>query len=128
MNTTRTEHYEAIALKQYLDILVTQKKVVCYSHIANETFIRSFATRRIHIAEGKHAGVPDYIVVTPHGILFIELKRIKGSIVSDKQTAWIKAINNVGNYLGNKDSDCDTVHAAVVKGFDEAKKFLDENV
>jgi hypothetical protein len=113
-----TEHIEALALKQYLDILVAQKRVSCYSHIVNEfklgpRFMGLLYNLKL---EGWNRGVPDYIIVLPHNeVLWVELKRTKGSTVSTEQKAWIEALNWPG---GNS-------HARACKGFDEARAFID---
>lgn len=110
-----SEHEEALLLKDYLDVLWRQKKVVCYSHIANETFTKSWSTKMKNKQEGVHAGIPDYIIVLPHTVLFIELKREKGGVVSPEQETWIEALNaRVG------------IHAKVCKGFDQSKEFIEE--
>ena len=43
------------------------------------------------------AGVPDRIVLLPGGrIIFVELKRPKGGIISPRQTWWTKKLNSLG--------------------------------
>lgn len=94
-----------------------QKKVVCYSHIPQETFTKNWGTKRKNKDEGVHTGVPDYIIVTPYNLVFIELKRKKGGTVSQEQKDWILALNSI--------YDDESVKARVCKGFDEAKAFLE---
>lgn len=111
-----TEHDEAVLLKQYLDNLVMQKKVVCYSHIPQETFTKSWGTKMRNKLEGVNKGVPDYIIVLPdEQMIWIELKRTKGGVVSQEQKNWINAL---------KWSDGRS-NAKVCKGFDEAKEYID---
>lgn len=115
-----SEHDEAVTLKQYLDILMIQKRIVCYSHIPQETFTKNWGTKMKNKAEGVHSGVPDYIIVTPHKILFLELKRRKGLHVNVtlQQKFWIQALNGVDSHIS----------AAICRGFDEAKEFIEDNV
>ena len=108
------EDIECRALVEYLDTLVNQGKVVVYSHTAQETYTRSWNQKRKNKILGVRSGVPDYLVVTPNNILFIEMKRKKGGTTSKAQKEWIKAINEAG---GN---------AVVCKGFEAAKEYLDE--
>ena len=43
------------------------------------------------------AGVPDRIVLLPGGrIIFVELKRPKGGVISPRQTWWTKKLNSLG--------------------------------
>lgn len=101
---------------QYLDVLVMQKKVVCYSHIPQETFTRSRLTKHKNSAMGVHAGVPDMLIVYPHAVLFLELKRLKGGKVSEAQKRWVEAINTIWD---------EHVYAKVVCGWCEAKEEID---
>lgn len=60
---------------------------------------------------GLSKGFPDIFVAKPYGAytgLFIEMKRAKGSKVSDEQKEWIEYLNNNGYY------------ASVAFGFSEA--------
>jgi len=110
---TPTEHEEAIILASYLDLLQKTGKIELYSHIAQETFTKSWGTKRRNKAEGVRSGVPDYVVITKGLVIFLELKRVKGSVVSSDQHAWIKGLQ------GKK------TKSKIVYGFNEAKKFLD---
>jgi len=66
---------------------------------------------------GVSAGVPDLMV--PVGRmgkfgLFLEIKKVRGSKTSDFQRHWVTVLNNEG------------YRAEIVKGFDEAKKVIDD--
>ena len=89
-----TEEQECITLVSYLDLLVNQGKVLCYSHIPNSTFTRSWPVKARNKRLGVHAGVPDYVIVMPNKTIFIEMKRDKGGVVSKPQKEWIEALNN----------------------------------
>lgn len=108
------EIHEQIAVVEYLEILKNKGKIILYSALPNNTYTRSWNQRRKGKLEGVRQGVPDILVVTPKTLFFIEMKRVKGGQVSKEQKEWIEAINKAG------------VPAKVCKGFDEAKKFIDE--
>lgn len=108
-----TEYQECVWFAEYLDILVRQGKVQMYSHIPNETFTKSWGAKIKNKMQGVHKGVPDYLILLKDKILFIEMKRITGGVVSSEQIAWMKALAGLG------------FEAHVAYGFDEAKKILD---
>lgn len=112
MNNTPTEYQEALTLVDYLERLKTAGKVLCYSHIPQETYTKSWAIKNKNKAQGVRPGVPDYVIVTRDKVLWIELKRTKGGTVSEAQKTWIAA-------LDSKQS-----RAMVCKGFDEAQRFI----
>ena len=67
--------------------------------------------------EGVRRGVPDMCLPVARGKyhgLYIELKRIRGGKVSPEQEEWIERLNRQG------------YRAAVCRGFDEAKKTIEE--
>ncbi|MCK9598058.1 MAG: VRR-NUC domain-containing protein [Bacteroidales bacterium] len=125
-----TEHAEAVAFREWLDTQVALGNVRRYTHLAQETFTRSWGTKRRNHLEGVRPGFPDYCVVVGKGdgvtgLVFVELKRPRGpqggangTRLSDEQVAWLRDLNRVGD-------DC---HAAVCYGSGEAidfvKKFL----
>lgn len=82
-----------------------------YSHIASESKSKSQRIRNAQM--GLKKGLPDFIIVTPTKVLFVELKRKTGGRVSPEQTAWIAAFNGAG------------CPAAVCKGFTEAKEWIE---
>lgn len=112
MNTpVPTEAQECAQLVAYLRI-----KGYKFTHIANETTRGNQAkwqgirNKRM----GTSSGFPDYLVITRKGLVAIEMKRLKGSIVSEKQKEWITALNACG------------VPARICKGYIEAIAFIDE--
>ena len=64
---------------------------------------------------GVRKGAPDLLLITKKGLLFIEMKRIKGGKVSPEQREWIDALNAIPN-----------VEATVCYGFEEAKNFISQ--
>lgn len=113
-----TEYQEAIALADYLLLLMNQGKILNFTHLAQETFTLSWSAKAKNKRQGVRPGVPDYLIVLPYCLLFIELKRTKGGKVSSEQQKWIDDINKSGTPLKRH-------FAFVVKGFDEAKTIID---
>jgi len=110
-----TEHEECVLLKQWLDLMVNNGKVVLYSHIPHETYTKSWNQKLKNKQVGVKKGVPDYVIVTKKLVLFVEMKRTKGGVVGEEQKQWIEAINNAST----------GINARVCKGFDEAKEFIE---
>ena len=50
-------------------------------------------------------------------LIFIEMKRVKGGVLSQVQKEWLEALNK-----------CNGVSAYVCKGFDEAKIVIDKHI
>lgn len=71
-----------------------------FTHIPNETGSSEEAKRRAvrMKRQGVSRGFPDYVIALPDvGMLYIELKRQKGSRVSPEQQAWVDVINRCPN-------------------------------
>ena len=84
--------------------------------IPNGEYRTPKTAHNLHL-QGVKAGVPDMCLPVPrggYGALYVELKRRRGGVVSEQQRAWIDALNRVGN------------KAVVCKGFDEAKKAIED--
>jgi hypothetical protein len=108
-----TEAQEGEMLVAYL-----RTRGITFSHIANETGHTLEAKRRAvrMKRQGTSRGFPDYVIVLPGvGVIYIELKRRKGSAISPEQKNWIAAINT-----------CPGAEARICKGFDECKAFIEE--
>ncbi len=124
-----TEYQEQVALVEYLEI-----KGLKFSKLAQETFTRSWQVKMKNKMSGVRPGVPDMMIVIPERnakefmgikmspgaavipsrLLFIEMKRSKGGTVSEEQKKWLTELNK-----------CLGVVAVVCKGFDEAKKVIE---
>jgi len=84
-----------------------------FSHLPLET-----PTQRKYAAINKQLGVckgvPDYLIVDKrsHRILFVELKRSKGGVVSKAQERWLEALS--------------WRHAVVCRGYKEARSTIEE--
>ena len=96
---------------------------VLFSATAQSTYTTSWNQKRLNRMTGLRKGVPDMLVVIPPEkskdgegyCLLIELKRVKGGVVSPEQKQWIGAINALG---------VNNVQAYVAKGADEAIKVV----
>lgn len=106
-----TEQQECDKLVQYLRL-----RGIRFTHIANETGAGrdSRMQGRRNKRAGMAKGVPDYMIILPLGLFFIEMKRIKGSKVSQEQKDWIAALQ-----------DLDGVEARICYGADDAIKFIE---
>lgn len=109
-----SEDQEQLRVVAYLEALKLQGKVLMFTaHADNMKTNIITATRAKRL--GKRAGYPDLSIVTNTGtMLYIELKKAKGGVVSPAQKEWIEALNK-----------CDGVSAWVCKGFEEAKYAID---
>lgn len=109
------EHVEAVLVANYLKALKRQGKILNYCHIVNEFKLGRSMMGLIQNmkSEGWMPGVPDYLIVTPSTILFLELKRVSGSVVSNDQKQWLESLQNRPGVV-----------AVVAKGFDEAKQCI----
>ena len=77
------EDFEAARLVSYLKLRGWR-----FTHIANETRSKRQAIKNKSLGTSK--GVPDYLILHPtRGVVFIELKRLRGGKVSAEQKEWI---------------------------------------
>lgn len=115
VNTTPTEYNDCVSLASYLDILQTQKKILRYTHIPAETFTKSWTAKLKNKRMGVHKGFPDYVILFPKKLLFLEMKRKKGGITSSEQQAWLDDLSKFAT-------------SAVCFGFDGAKILIDSMI
>lgn len=102
------------------DILVAYLRVrgIAFTHIPGETGGSPEAKRRaIRVKrQGYSKGTPDYMIALPGiGMLFIELKRLRGSKTSPEQLQWVETINK-----------CPSAEARICKGACSAIAFIEE--
>lgn len=109
--TVPTEAEEARTLVAYLRV-----RGYKFTHIANET--GSGRGARFQGIRNKQQGVspgfPDYIILVNDNVIFIELKRTKGGVLSQAQKYWIAALEEAGQTV------------RVCRGSEEAIKFIEE--
>lgn len=110
MNRTPLEYDEAVTFAEWL-----RMKGIKFSHLAQETYTTSWNQKRKNKEMGVQKGVPDYMIVTPEGLLFVELKRVKGGKVSKEQKVWLEVLNKLNG-----------IQAQVCYGADEAIAFVSQ--
>jgi hypothetical protein len=102
------EYEEQVVLRQYCEF-----KGLPFFAVPNETYTTSWNQKRRNRAKGVVSGVPDFWVIANGILIAIELKRIKGGVVSESQKRWLKLLNDAGT------------PAKVCKGAEEAIKFIE---
>lgn len=107
-----TEAQEAATLVAFL-----RTRGYKFHHSPNETGQTMEARRRAvrMKREGTSKGFPDYLVLVPGTALGIELKRRKGSNITQEQRDWIDALNAAG------------IPSIIAKGAEEAIKFVQKH-
>jgi hypothetical protein len=65
-------------------------------------------------AIGVRAGVPDLMIIVKSSLLFIEMKRKKGGVVSVFQKDWLEKLDKLDN-----------VYAVECKGYEEAVEVIE---
>lgn len=112
-----TEYEEALTLVAYLETLKTQRKIVAFTHIANENNMRGGVLVAMQKKRmGVRKGFPDYLIITNKKMVAVELKRVKRAHISFEQEEWRRWLLNIG------------VAAAICHGFEEAKRFIEANL
>jgi len=112
-----TEYDEQCLLVEYLEL-----RGLLFSKTAQETFTRSWGQKMKNMKSGLRKGLPDMFIFIPADkaktglpiLLAIEMKRTKKSETGKEQQAWISSLDSVPG-----------ISAAVCKGFDEARAFVD---
>ena len=114
-----TEEEEQTTFVQWLGV-----KKLKFTAIPNSTYTLSWNQKRKNKATGVRKGLPDLLIIIPEntrssngGLIFIEMKRRKGGVVSPEQKEWIAALNGVMN-----------VEAWVCRGADEAIKTMEKHI
>lgn len=103
-----TEEQEQCLLVDWLEL-----KKYKFSALPLSTYTKSWAIKMRNKKMGVRAGVPDMMIIINDKLVFIEMKRTKGGVVSEEQKEWIDSLSKCG------------INARVCKGFDEAKKFIE---
>lgn len=98
-----SEEVEQRIFVQWLEV-----KGLPYWHTPNSTFTKSWQIKNRNTALGVKAGIPDLFIVLPHGLLAIEMKRVKGGVISPAQKYWLEILDKAG------------VKTYVAKGAEEA--------
>jgi hypothetical protein len=109
-NLTPTEAEEAYTLVDYLRL-----KGLFFCHINNEMYTKSWNQKRRMLAMGSAKGLPDYLIVVGNRLVFIELKRVKGSVTSPEQLKWLAVLDMIPG-----------VTAAIARGAEQAINIIEE--
>ena len=95
-------------------------KKIKFSAIPNSTYTKSWNQKRKNKEQGLRKGLPDLLVClndkqSKSGaiLLFVEMKRIKGSSATPEQKEWIRSLNEINN-----------VECMICYGADEAIDFI----
>lgn len=102
-----TEFEEGKQLVAYLRL-----RGIAFTHVPNETGHDAYAKRRaIRMKQsGTAKGFPDYVIALPGvGVVYIELKRQRGSSTSPEQKEWVRILN-----------ECPGTEAYICKGSQHA--------
>lgn len=83
-----SEDDEQATFVQYLEL-----KGLKYSAIPNSTYTTSWSQKAKNTRTGLRAGLPDMLVIVNKQVIFIEMKRVKGGVLSPAQKDWIEALN-----------------------------------
>lgn len=113
------EDAEQEAFVQWLEL-----NGLLFSSTAQSTYTTSWNQKRKNHDTGLRKGVPDLLIIIPADksaddkpyLLFIEMKRTKGGVISPEQHIWIDSINSIL---------ADDVAAFVAYGADEAIKIVE---
>jgi len=96
MNTILTEEQDQRLLVEWMDLMIGCGKDIKYTHIPNSTYTKSWNQKRKNKYMGVRAGFPDLVLIVNGRVLFIEMKRMKGSVISPEQDSWLKALAEAG--------------------------------
>lgn len=116
MKIQLSEYEECLLLVEYLDLLQAQGKVQLYTHIPNETYTKSWGVKIKNKKQGVRKGFPDYVVVLTDKVIFLEMKKAKGGVVSKEQKQWLDALSSLGHI------------AVACRGFDDAREVLERQI
>ena len=100
------EDNEQYGFVQYLEI-VALKHPIKFTSIPNSTWTKSIMVRVRNTLLGLRPGLCDMLIVYPgRWILFIEMKRLKGGVLSPEQKLWIEALSSVPNVEALRANGC----------------------
>jgi len=97
-----TEDEECIRFAEWLRL-----NHIKFGHVNNEMFTTSWKQKKRQLLMGSAKGIPDYLVVlrpnqTVDGagkLIFVEMKRTKGGVVSKDQEEWLSALNDANQSI-----------------------------
>jgi hypothetical protein len=83
-------------IEQRIFVQWLELKGIRFSAIPNSTYTKSWKQKTKNTAAGLRPGLPDLVLIVNKQVIWIEMKRSKGGVVSTSQKAWIKALNEAG--------------------------------
>lgn len=86
-----TEEVEQRIFVQYLEL-----RGLKFTAIPNSTYTKSWSQKAKNTATGLRPGLPDLIVIVNNQVIWFEMKRVKGGVLSPAQKLWIEALNAAG--------------------------------
>lgn len=90
-----SEDHESVAFVGWLELLIASGAQIKFSHLPLETPCTPIQAKRLQ-RMGVRRGVPDYLLIINGRLVFIELKRVVGGVVSAPQQAWLEALQSSG--------------------------------
>ena len=108
MPRNNEEYEEQKCVVQYLEM-----KHIKFTSIPNSTFT-SIGARVRNKMSGLRKGLPDMLMIINKRLVFIEMKKKKGGVVSPEQLEWMSRLN-----------ECESVYCYVCEGFESAKEKID---
>lgn len=102
-----TEEVEQANFVQWLEI-----KGFKFTSIPNSTFTKSWKQKMKNRRVGLRAGFPDLVIIAKGRFMCVEMKRVKGGVLSAFQKEWIEDLRQAGVAVG------------VCKGAEEAIAFV----
>lgn len=86
-----------------------------FTAIPNSTWTPSFAQKAKNKKVGLRPGFPDLVIITPKGLLFVEMKRKRGSKTYPEQLEWKRKLNELSG-----------VQSEICFGADQAIDFVEQ--
>lgn len=98
-NTTPLEFEEQRTFVEWLEYMGLK-----FTAVPNSTYTKSINQKRRNTLSGLRPGFPDLIIIIPSNLsksgkselVFLEMKRKKGSVLSSFQKEWILALDEAG--------------------------------
>jgi len=117
MNTTPLEYDDQCTLVEWMEV-----KDLKFTAIPNSTWTKSANQKRRNKKSGLRAGFPDLVIIIPQErsktgkgeVIFLEMKRLRGSTTKKEQKEWYKALSEAGQ------------HVFIAKGVDMAIEILED--
>lgn len=113
MKPVPTEDQECKVFVEYLELLQGQGLDIIFTHLANETYTKSYKQKNRNKAMGVRGGFPDYVLIINGYFIVIEMKRQKGGRLQETQKEWINKLMRA------------EISVYVCFGFDDAKNVVD---